>query len=167
MTKLRAPLSFGGALARVAGIIPGDYAAMGRIAGCSAALVRAWGDPDKRERMPIEAALAFDLAYREAGGDGAPIFEAYGKRLDAAGLDWFGDQVALGKHAAQLIRECGEAEAAVVLAAQPGSTARDRANAVREIEEAMVVLLRARTMLAGTPAPWSAESDPPSTGPPV
>ena len=155
MTKLRPPLSIGAALARIAGQIEGDYSEMVRLTERSASLVRAWGDPERRERMPIDDAITLDLAYRRAGGQGAPIFEAYGTMLDAEGLHWFADQVALSRQAATIIRECSEAEVAVIVAAQPGATLRDRAQAAREIEEAMAVLARARTMLNGT-APFGA-----------
>lgn len=165
MTKPRAPLSVGAALARIAGYIPGDYAEMGRLLGRSESLVRAWGDPQRRERVAIDDAIVLDLAYRTAGGDGAPIYEAYGAKLSADGTLWFAEEIALGRHAATLIRECGEAEAAVVLAAQPGATRRDRERAMREIEEAMAVLSRARIMLGGVSAPRP-DPDPPSTGPP-
>ena len=182
MTKLRPPLSVGAALARIAGLLSGDYAEMAAILDRSPGLVRSWGDPDKRERIPMEDAIALDLAYRAAGGHGAPLFECYGAKLDAEGVSWFADEIALARHAATLIRECGDAEAAVVLAAQPGATMRDRQHALREIEEAIGVLASARLMLAGAapfPTPALAITDvaplppaanethnPPSTGPP-
>lgn len=181
MTKLRPPLSVGAALARIAGLIPGDYAEMARLTGKRGdSLVRAWGDPARRERIPLEDAITLDLAYRRAGGQGAPLFECYGAKLDAEGVSWFADEIALARHAATLIRECGDAEAAVVLAAQPGATARDRQHALREIEEAIGVLASARLMLAGAapfqshqfpdvavlPAAANETHNPPSTGPP-
>ena len=153
MTKRRAPLSIDAALARIAGHIPGGYAEMARILDRSERLVRAWGDPERRERMPIDDAIALDLAYRAAGGDGAPVFEAYAEKLRNDGLTWFADEVALGRHVAGMIKECAEAEAAVVIASQPGATARDRANARREVEEALLTLQRARFMLGDTTAP--------------
>ncbi|KUR80780.1 hypothetical protein AQZ49_01765 [Novosphingobium sp. FSW06-99] len=144
-------MSVDAALARIAGHIPGGFAEMARIVDRNERLVRKWGDPECRERMPIEDAIALDLAYRAAGGDGAPIFEAYAAKLNHAGTDFFADQIALSRYAVTLIKECSEAEAAVVLAAQPGATARDRAEATREIEEAIAVLNRTRLMLGALP----------------
>ncbi len=163
MTKRRPPLSVDAALARIAGQLVRGWADMGEAVGLSEGMVRAWGDPDRRERMPIDAAIVLDLAYRQSGGDGAPIFEAYAAMLEAEGGAWFAEQVALGRHAVEIIRECGEAEMAVVLAAQPGATQAQRRQAQREVEEAIGVLTRARLML-GTASPLPTE--PRSTGPP-
>ena len=151
MTKRRPPLSIDAALARIAGHIPGGYAEMARVVERSEGMLRAYGDPDRRELLPMEDGIALDLAYRAAGGEGAPLFEAYAHKLDSAGVDFFADQIALGLEAVKLIRECSDAEAAMVIAAQPGATPRDRANATREIEEAMAVMARARLMLGSLP----------------
>lgn len=165
MTKPRPPLSIDAALARIAGQLERGWESIAEVTGRKNGLVRAWGDPARRERLPVDDAIVLDLAYRAAGGEGAPIFEAYGARLDAAGVEWFGDQIVLGRYASYVIRECSEAEAALVQAAQPGSTARDRTNALREIEEAIAVLSRARMMIGGPP-PFGNEPEHLSTGPP-
>ncbi|MDR3408448.1 MAG: hypothetical protein P4L68_08120 [Methylovirgula sp.] len=177
MTKRRAPLSVDAALARIAGHIPGGYAEMARVLDRSERLVRAWGDPERRERMPIDDSITLDLAFRAAGGEGAPILEAYRAMLEAEGMDWFAEGIALARHAATMIKECSEAEAALVIAAQPGATFRERSDAIREIEEAMVELNRARLMLGdrtSLPIPEHvaptgvapAERQPTQTGPP-
>ena len=99
MTKLRAPLTIDAALARIAGQIPGGWNAMAKALSDrkSASLVRAWGDPDRREKIPLADALELDLAYRDAGGDGAPLYETYGYLLDAAGTFRFASEIALGR----------------------------------------------------------------------
>mgnify|MGYP007116559797 CR=1 FL=1 len=177
MTKHRPPLSVDAALARVAGQLVNGWDEMAEVTSRRIGLIRAWADPERRERIPLEDAILLDLAYRQSGGLGAPLFECYGTRLSVEGLEWFAEEVALGRHAVRLIKECGEAEAAVVLAAQPGATPRDRREALRQVEEAMTVLARARTMLTGSsrgqdpstlPATLLADTDrhPPQTGPP-
>jgi hypothetical protein len=169
LTKRRPPLSIDAALARIAGQLENGWAEMGKVVNRSESMVRAWGDADRREnmRMPIDAAITLDLAYRGAGGDGAPIFEAYAHQLEAEGGAWFADQIALGRYAAEIIRECGEAGSAVVLSCQPGASVSQRREALREVEEAIGVLTRARMML-GTPSPFTdrAELAHPSTAPP-
>lgn len=163
LTKRRPPVSVDAALARIAGQLEHGWADMACATSRTEGIVRAWGDPARREKIPVEDAIMLDLAYRDAGGEGAPIFEAYGAQLDIEGGEWFADQIALGRYAAELVRECGEAEIAVILAAQPGSTSAQRSEARREVEQAIALLTRARLML-GTPSPLPAE--PRSTGPP-
>lgn len=178
MTKHRPPLSVDAALARVAGQLERGWDDMADLTRRKIGLIRAWADPARRERIPLEDAILLDLAYRKSGGLGAPLFECYGTQLQVEGLEWFAEEVALGRHAAQLIKECGEAEAAVVLASQPGATSRERREALVQVEEAMTVLARARMMLSvSSRAPGQelvarpalqaeADSHPPQTGPP-
>lgn len=150
MTKRRRPLSIHRAIERVAKLLPDGYAEAAEAAECSESMARAWGDPDRREEIPVARAIRLDLAYRQAGGEGAPIFEAYAAQLEAAGVCLLADALALGRHAATVIHECGEAGAAIVTAAQPGSGPADRDAAVREIEQAIAALHRSRAMLSGS-----------------
>ena len=113
MTKRRAPLSLDAALARIAGQLPRAWLDMGDLTARAERTVRNWGDPDTREQIPMDCAIALDLAYQQAGGDGAPIFECYAARLELAGVHRFADRIALGRRAADAIRECGEAGAAL------------------------------------------------------
>lgn len=167
MTKRRPPLSIDAALARIAGQLECGWDDIASVTGRSTTLVRAWGDPDRREKIPVDDAIMLDLAYRAAGGEGAPIFEMFAHQLQIEGGTWFADEVALGRYAAEVILECGQAGSAVVLSAQPGATAAQRREALREVEEAIGVLTRARLML-GLPAPFpdSGEAGHRSTAPP-
>lgn len=165
MTKRRPPLSIDAALARIAGQLEDGWNDMANACSRQPGTVRAWGDPDRREKIPVEDAIVLDLAFRAAGGEGAPIFETYAHMLEAEGASWFADQIALGRYAAEVIRECGEAGSAVVLSAQPGASARQRREALREVEEAIGVLTRARLML-GLPTPFPDEAGHQSTAPP-
>ncbi|QCI92291.1 hypothetical protein [Novosphingobium sp. EMRT-2] len=156
MTLHRPPLSIDAGLARIAGQLPDGWAGMAQAVERSESLVRAWGQPGRRERIPLEDAIRLDLAYRAAGGTGAPLYETYGAMLDAAGVMAFADEIALGRHAALMIKETAEANAAAIIAAQPGRTDKDRRQAMQEVEEAIAVLHRTRVLLGG----------PSATGPP-
>lgn len=168
MTKRRPPLSIDAALARIAGQLENGWDEVARVTGRSASMVRAWGDPDRREKIPVDDAIMLDLAYRAAGGDGAPLFECYAHQLQIEGGTWFADEVALGRLAAEIIRECGEAGSAIVLSSQPGAAPAQRRETLREVEQAIGVLTRARLML-GAPAPFpdSGEAAHRSTAPPA
>ena len=69
MTLHRPPLSIDAGLARIAGQLPDGWAGMAQAVERSESLVRAWGQPGRRERIPLEEAIRLDLAYRAAGGE--------------------------------------------------------------------------------------------------
>lgn len=147
MTKPRAPLSVEQALARIGGQLDGGFEAMGALTGRSASMVRAWGDPDRREYIPLDCAIVLDLAFVAAGGDGAPLHEAYTHQLEQAALLQWAAGRELARHAAQVIKECGEAGSALVLATQPGACPRIKAQAATEVAEALDTLKRALPLL--------------------
>lgn len=148
MTKLRAPMTIDAALARIAGQIPGSFAEMATITDRACRTVRNWGDPDTPEKIPVDCAIKLDLAYQASGGSGAPIFESYAMQLELAAADRFADSYALAKLAPEVIRECGEANAAIVAAAQPGADNRLRQDALREGEEAMQSLKKTLLLIS-------------------
>lgn len=147
MTKLRAPLSIDAALARIAGHMPRAWEQMADIAGRKVRTVRNWGDPDTPEQIPLDCAIALDLAFIEAGGAGAPLFEAYATKLELDELARHADRIELGRQTASVIRECGEAGGALVLASQPGATPAHRRDAMRECAEALDTLKRVLPLL--------------------
>lgn len=151
MTKPRAPLSFEQALARIAGQIDGGFDAMGAIVHRSASTVRAWGDPARREEIPLPAACALDLAFVEAGGDGAPLHEAYTHQLEQAALRQWAAGRELARHAALVIQECGEAGAALMLATQPGACPSVKLKTANEVVEAIDTLKRVLALLQTEP----------------
>jgi len=180
VTKRRPPLTIDAALTRIADHLPGGWREMAEVAHRREGLVRAWGDPDRREGIPLLDSLQLDLAYRAGGGRGAPLFEWYTARLDAAGGLRVAGPAALARQAEQLVRECGEANAALIAVSFSGGDHAKLVAARREIEEAMVALQRARIMLGGRealahildedegeapPSPPDTEGHP-STGPP-
>ncbi|PZQ56246.1 MAG: hypothetical protein DI555_06430 [Novosphingobium pentaromativorans] len=149
MTKRRAPLTIDAALARIAGQLEGGWNAMAEsLGGKSPSIVRAWGDPDRREQIPLCDAIALDVAYREAGGDGAPLFETFAYQLDEAGMFRFADEIALGRLAALVIRECGEASSHLVLSAQPGADVADHRLTLGHVDEAIDAYQRVRVLVA-------------------
>jgi hypothetical protein len=147
MTKHRAPLSIDAALARIAGHLDGGWAAMGAAVDRKESLVRAWGDPDRRELMPLDAAIALDVAFQACGGVGAPLFEAYARLLDLACVNRFADRATLGAHLSCVIREAAEAESAMLTAALPDAGPAETSRALREVDEALVALGTARSVL--------------------
>ncbi len=148
MTKARAPLSIAAALARIAGLLPEGFEEMARVAGRQVRTVRNWSDPDTAEQVPIDCAIALDLAYIAAGGTGAPIFEAYALKLELADAAKFGDRHQLLRHAQDVARETGEANAAIIGAAHPAATKSDRARALAEATEAREALNQVIPLLA-------------------
>ena len=137
MTKHRAPLTIEQALQRIAGQLADGVDEMARLTERSSGYIRALGDPDRREKIAVDDAIVLDIAYQASGGAGAPIWEAYTHRLEMAQVTCFADLISLGRLAAEVIREGGEAHEALVLASQPGASAADRRAAQKEVSEAM------------------------------
>lgn len=160
--KRRPPLSIHAALARIVGQLPRDYDEAGEVTGRQAGTIRAYGDPDRREEIPVTDAIALDLAYMAAGGEGAPIFEAYAHKLELAELAQFADRIALHKQVVRVIQEGGEAHAALVRACQADATPFDRATALREAGEAFEEIKRVLPLLdeSEIPVPGNAEDRP-------
>lgn len=79
MTKLRTPLTFAGAMTRIAAGIGWERAA--EVANRSDRTVRSWSDPGLAALPPINIALDLDAAFRKGGGEGAPFQEAYDFQL--------------------------------------------------------------------------------------
>lgn len=146
MTKERAPLSIDGALARIAGKLPGGWAQMAAITGYHERTVRAWGDGDREEQINIPAAIALDNGYQAAGGAGRPIYDAYGCLVGAAERDRFAEPFDILRHAVDVARESGQANSALLEAAMPDATDADRREAQQELIEAIeamkIALLR-------------------------
>ena len=135
MTKTRAPLSIDAALARIAGQFPAGWADMATVVDRHEGTVRRWGDQDKPEAIPLPCAIALDIAYQRAGGDGRPLFETYALQLQVAREQAFASEIELARRACILIREGAQAQEAMVLASLPSASERDRAHAVRELED--------------------------------
>lgn len=142
MTKLRAPGSIDAALSRIAGLVPDGWAGMASTVDRKERTVRNWGDPDTPESIPLECAIALDLAYIAAGGVGAPIHETYALQLNLQLQTQFGDILQLATLNAEFILEAGQAGAAVIQATAPGAPDKLKREALRESEEAATALAR-------------------------
>lgn len=152
MTKARAPLSIEAAIVRIAGVHDDGFTDLARIVGRERRTVSNWSDPDTPEQVPVDCAIALDLAYLAAGGTGTPIFEAYALKLELADAERFGDRHQLLRHAQDVARETGEANAAIIGAAHPAATDADRARALAEATEARQALDQVIPLL-GAPVP--------------
>jgi hypothetical protein len=151
MTKLRAPLTVDAALARIAGQLPDGWNSVSEIAGRQPRHCRRWGDPDAEEQIPIDVAIRLDLAFQAEGGTGAPILEAYAAQLELASAARFADRNALLRQAVDVIREGGEAHAAIVRSTQPDASPADERIAYREACEAFEALKKIIPLLAEQP----------------
>lgn len=140
MTKLRSALSIDSALARIAGQLAGGWPEMAELTGYAERTVRAWGDADRDENINLPAAITLDIAFQEAGGTGAPIYEAYSDRVRAAQAERFGCKQELHRATMVLMRENGDAEQALLEAVLPGSGPAEEATALRELLEARNVI---------------------------
>ena len=139
MTKRRPPLTAELALTEVAVLIGWDRVA--EIAGQAERTVRNWSDPDTGPAagasITMDVALALDVAFRVAGGEGAPMLQYYSTRLEADTVEASADRIALARHAAQAAKEGGEAIAAVIAAAMPGASPQELARAELELVESI------------------------------
>ena len=135
--KPRAPLSTDQALARIAGQLPGGWPEMASVTDRSESLVRKWGDPEARERIPLDDAIELDIAFQKAGGVGAPLADSYFHRLELAAASAFAEQHNLLTQTEALSTEMGEALAACIRACQPGAGERERADALRELVDVL------------------------------
>jgi hypothetical protein len=153
MTKVRPPLSIDGALARIAGTLPGEWTELAAIAGRAESTVRRWGDHDQPEQIPLPIAIALDIAHERAGGVGRPLFETYALQLEVAREQAFASEIELARRTCVVIRESGQAHEAMVLATLPSATDRDRENAVRELEDVVREVTGAIALLRGPRAP--------------
>ena len=143
MTKLREPFSPEEALCRIADFIGWDVA--GRIAGREERTVRQWSEPDVDRHCPHDVAIRLDIAWRAAGGAGLPFHDAHRHHLEAASAPLIAT-VTLPDCFRDVLRECPEAKEAIfVVIADPDVA--DTGRAIREIDEAIASLMKARTAL--------------------
>ena len=151
MTKLRAPLSFEDAITRVAGVL--GWAEACKAIGKEDRTLRAYSDPDDPRQLGVGDALILDAAYQRAGGDGAPIYEAYALQLEVSASALSACTQELARRAAVAAKEGGQAVSSLIAATLPGATPADRALAIREVREARDALRDTLPMLEAAPAP--------------
>jgi len=135
VTKERDPGTMEDALLRVLG-------KLGMEAACAATrrqdhYLRAVSDPDKpTQNLTVPDMLALDEAYIAVGGIGAPLWETAGRLLKARCTTQFADAAALGQVGKDMVREGGEAFAAMFDVTQPGGGDRHaRRKALKELTD--------------------------------
>lgn len=137
MTKEREPLSIDAALARIAGHVPGSWKAMAAEVKRSEFTVRKWGDEASKRQITVKAMIVLDLLYEREGGTGYPLHQAYGHLLNVAVADRYVSQFEFLGRIADIVKETGDAESALMRLAMPGATEADRRKAVGEMIEAV------------------------------
>jgi hypothetical protein len=139
VTKVRAPLTFELAMAKIAGEI--GWEKIADISGQAVSTLYNWSNPDSQptagDSVSLSLALKLDAAYRAAGGEGAPLLQCLGLKLDAETLVAIADSAAIVRSIATAAKEGGEAIAASIAAAQPGASPQERARAELELEESI------------------------------
>jgi hypothetical protein len=135
MTKRRDALTFERGLLRVADLI--GWVEVARITGKSESAVRNWSDPDTSAGITLAAALALDVAFHAAGGEGAPLLQVYQHRHGIDCAEAVADRAALAAGMADVARKDGEAIQAGILAALPGSSDAQLAAAELRLEESI------------------------------
>lgn len=133
MTKLRAPISIDTALARIAGQVAGGWDAMAGHVDYQVRTVRAWGDTDRNEQIPLPAAIALDILFQKHGGVGAPLLEAHGDMVRIAVSEAFGDRHELRRDTIDFIRETNEANLALLEAAEPDAGDAEQVIATKQL----------------------------------
>ncbi|WP_028965355.1 hypothetical protein [Sphingomonas phyllosphaerae] len=134
MTHFRAPLTFPGAMTQVAGLI--GYPAAAKIAGRAERTVYSWAHPTSKTVPPVDQALAFDAAWREAGGVGAPFLDAFAFQLGLVIERQDACARALVADVGNVSRETGEAIAAALSLTNTNASPLDAHRAFAEVTQA-------------------------------
>ncbi len=134
MTKLREPVSLENALYSVLGSIKIERAAA--VTGREPHYLRAAADPDKDQQLTVRDLELLDLEAHAQHGRGFPLYEALGRRLECARSERFVDEVAIAGALIELLRESGEAGAAMAAATMPtNNNVETLTTALRELEQ--------------------------------
>lgn len=155
MTKQRPPLSIENALFQVLGRIGIDEAA--RLTSRSTDYLRSLSDPENRYRLTCEDALTLDDAHQALTGE-RPIYETMGLMIEARNATRFTDLAELRRRTIDVLREAGEAHAALVAATCDGATEKDLSNFIREGEQS---LAETTSAIAAAKAMLDARQHPP------
>lgn len=134
MTKVREAVTIENTLYRVLGTLTIERAAA--VTGRTEGYLRALSDPDKRERLTIDDAIALDLEYRAGGREGYPLLDTYERIVRASADAKFAEEHATGRLTYDFVRETGEASCALIAAQLPGASLKELQTALREVEQA-------------------------------
>lgn len=92
--------------------------------------------PRRRETLSLALAEKLDLEFHKVTGQGFPIYEALGLRLETAGAGRFAEAAEIAQLARQFAKEGGEATAAMVDAAMSSGDPETLTKTLRELEDA-------------------------------
>lgn len=134
MTKQREAVTIENTLYRVLGTLTIERAS--EVTGRSESYLRSLSDPDKRERLTIEDAIALDLEYRAGSREGYPLLDTYARIVEAAADAKFAEEHATGRLTLDFVKETGEASCALIAAQLPGATLQTLQLALHEVEQA-------------------------------
>ncbi|HEX8446254.1 MAG TPA: hypothetical protein VF649_06535 [Sphingomonas sp.] len=134
MTKPRPALTFAQAVTRIAGLI--GYPEAARLVGRSERTVRYWSEDDQDGEPRLQDALSLDLAWRAAGGDGAPILDSYAAQLDVAFADDLACRLELTTDIGLAAQDVGEAIQHALAVTASGASPAMVHRAIAETEEA-------------------------------
>lgn len=152
MTVARDPLTIEDALYTVLGFLGAKRAAA--VVGLSVDYLTSVSNPNTPYRLTFEDGIKLDLAYEAAGGPaGSPIRDTYLQLHDLHRAEQFADAAALSTIALEALREGSEAQIALFEAAQPGASPAKKAEAVREVQQALAKYGQALPLLVERPEP--------------
>ncbi len=143
MTCERDPVTIENRLRLVYGTLTIEHAM--ELTGKSEGYLTALTLPSRREKLCFRDAEILDLAYHQKTGQGFPLFEAYGLRLETAGAGRFAEAAAIADLARKAAKEGGEAVAALVDAAMSNGDPQVLKRTLRELEEADAVTTQSIT----------------------
>lgn len=143
MTRPRTPDTCGHAILRIVVQI-GGFDAAAAIVGRRPSCVRDWGNEATTSCPSWAQAIALDAAYRAAGGEGAPLYEAYGAQLDLTVNRLTACHAELASDLADTLSEFGDAASATARLTIPGCTPHQVQAAIIEIDQAETRLTRLR-----------------------
>jgi len=121
-------------MTRVAGVI--GWPACATIAGRRERTVRYWSQDNCSSAPSINLALAFDAAYRAAGGDGAPFLDAFAHQLQMAREEQDACRRQLADAVAEASSESGDAIAAAVALTVTNASPLQALRALAEAQQA-------------------------------
>lgn len=134
MTVPRTPDTSADAVLQIAGRI--GYTAAAKIVGRSTACIRDWTNEATTSCPSFAQAVALDAAYIAAGGENAPLHDAYAVQLEIVVAERTACARSLSREVAAAARECGEFIAASLSVCQPDHSPNDVQRALIEADEA-------------------------------
>lgn len=142
MTKPKTPNTSAHAVTRIVGLL--GFELSREIVGRSKHCLRGWMNEDRTSCPTWRQAIALDAAFAAAGGEGAPLLEAYADQLEVTIARRTACHRALVAEIATVSREFGEAIEATVSLTQPGHSENGTRRALIEIDQAESALVRMR-----------------------